>query len=61
VEAWAEGKYFGIDPTRDKLIDEYYIALSRGRDFHDCSVERGVYKGAHGGTQTVYVSMEATP
>ncbi|MDR0219931.1 MAG: transglutaminase family protein, partial [Lachnospiraceae bacterium] len=38
VEAWAEGKYFGIDPTRDKLIDEYYIALSRGRDFHDCSV-----------------------
>jgi transglutaminase-like putative cysteine protease len=58
VEAWAEGKYYGVDPTRDKLIDEFYIALSRGRDFNDCSVERGVYKGKHGGTQSVYVSME---
>jgi transglutaminase-like putative cysteine protease len=60
VEAWAEGKYYGIDPTRDKMIDEYYIALSRGRDFNDCSVERGVYKGAHGGTQTISISMEVT-
>ena len=58
VEAWITDRYYGIDPTRDKLIDEGYIALSRGRDFEDCSVERGVFKGACRGTQTIKLSME---
>jgi len=58
VEAWAADRYYGIDPTRDKLIDEGYIALSRGRDFEDCSVERGIFKGACRGTQTIYLNME---
>ena len=58
VEAWATDRYYGIDPTRDKLIDENYIAISRGRDFEDCSIERGVFKGACRGTQTISLSME---
>jgi transglutaminase-like putative cysteine protease len=58
VEAWVADRYYGIDPTRDKLIDEGYIALSRGRDFEDCSVERGVFKGTCRGTQTINLSME---
>ena len=58
VEAWTGDKYYAADPTRDKLIDEGYIALSRGRDFADSSIERGVFKGACRGTQTVSLSME---
>jgi len=58
VEAWTGDRYIGIDPTRDKLIDEGYIALSRGRDFADSSIERGVFTGACRGTQTVSLSME---
>jgi transglutaminase-like putative cysteine protease len=58
VEAWITDRYYGIDPTRDKLIDEGYIALSRGRDFEDCSVERGIFKGACRGTQKINLSME---
>jgi len=58
VEAWIEDRYYGIDPTRDKLIDSGYIALSFGRDFEDCSVERGIYKGACRGTQTISLLME---
>jgi len=58
VEAWTGDQYVGIDPTRDKLIDEGYIALSRGRDFADSSIERGVFKGACRGTQTVSLSMQ---
>jgi len=58
VEAWITDRYYGIDPTRDKLIDEGYIALSRGRDFEDCSVERGIFKGACRGTQTINLNME---
>jgi transglutaminase-like putative cysteine protease len=58
VEAWTGARYCAVDPTRDKLIDEGYIALSRGRDFADSSIERGVFKGACLGTQTVSLSME---
>jgi len=58
VEAWIGEKYCGIDPTRNKLIDEGYIALSKGRDFADCSIERGVFNGTGSGTQTISLSME---
>jgi len=61
AEAWAEGRWFGIDPTRNKPIDGGYLALSRGRDFHDCSVERGVYKGLDRGVQTISLTMEVNP
>jgi len=57
VEAWTGERFCAIDPTRDKLIDEGYIALSRGRDFADSSIERGVFTGACKGTQTVSLNM----
>ena len=60
VEAWTGARYCAVDPTRDKLIDEGYIALSRGRDFADSAIERGVFKGACRGTQTVSLNMEIT-
>jgi transglutaminase-like putative cysteine protease len=58
VEAWTGTQYCAVDPTRDKLIDEGYIALSRGRDFADCSIERGVFKGACRGTQVISLNMD---
>ena len=58
VEAWVKDRYYCIDPTRDKPVGEGYIALSRGRDFEDSSVERGIFKGACRGTQTITLSME---
>jgi len=58
VEAWIADRFYSIDPTRDKWIDEGYIVLSCGRDFEDCSVERGIFKGACRGTQTINLNME---
>jgi len=58
VEAWTGTEYCATDPTRDKLIDEGYIAISRGRDFTDCSIERGIFKGLCRGTQTVSLKMD---
>jgi transglutaminase-like putative cysteine protease len=58
VEAWVDESWYGTDPTRDKSIDEGYIAISRGRDFADCSIDRGIYKGACSGRQTISLSME---
>jgi transglutaminase-like putative cysteine protease len=66
THAWVEAQttkelFCGIDPTRNKLIDTHYIALSRGRDFKDCSVERGVFKGVCRGYQTINLKMEISP
>jgi hypothetical protein len=63
THAWVDAqitkdRFCGIDPTRDKLIDENYIALSWGRDFRDCSVERGVFNGVCQQTQTINLKME---
>ncbi|MCL1959005.1 MAG: transglutaminase family protein, partial [Spirochaetes bacterium] len=58
VEAWTGNRYCTADPTRDKLVDEGYIAVSRGRDFTDSSIERGVFTGLCRGTQTVSLNME---
>jgi transglutaminase-like putative cysteine protease len=58
VEAWTGNQYCATDPTRDKLIDGGYIAISRGRDFADSAIERGVFTGLCRGKQTVILNME---
>ena len=63
THAWVEaqissGRFCGIDPTRDKLVDEGYVALSCGRDLKDCSVERGLFKGTCWQTQNINLEME---
>jgi transglutaminase-like putative cysteine protease len=35
----------GLDPTHNNQIDETYIKLSTGRDYHDVSPVTGYYKG----------------
>ncbi len=57
-EVWLEGVWTGIDPTRDRWADEGYIRFGAGRDFGDCAIERGVFRG--GGTQTQTVFMRVT-
>lgn len=46
VELWDGGRWLGIDPANNCPINEDYLVLSRGRDFGDCSVDRGVMFGA---------------
>lgn len=58
AEVYADGLWYGIDPTRNKLIDADYIKLSHGRDFKDCPIEKGIYIGGVGSTQSVTVKME---
>ena len=50
VEVFDGANWRGLDPTNDREVDESYITLSHGRDFEDCSIERGVFMGS--GTQT---------
>lgn len=62
THAWAEvyhkGCWYGVDPTNNRLADENYIVISRGRDFADCGINRGLLTG--GGQQTQTVNLRVT-
>ncbi len=60
AEVWQDGAWVAYDPTHDCMADDRYIKLSHGRDFIDCSVDRGCFRGAGGQQQTVYVKVAET-
>ncbi len=55
VEICADQRWYGMDPTNDKMTDGTYIKISHGRDYQDCIVNRGTFRGT--GTQTQQVSI----
>ena len=57
-EVWADGCWHGYDPTRNQPVDEGYIVLAVGRDYLDCPVERGVFRGAADQLQTVFMKVQ---
>lgn len=59
VEVCAGGSWYGMDPTNDRLADNTYIKISHGRDYQDCIVNRGVFRG--NGAQTQQVSVVVAP
>lgn len=60
--AWAEilsnGRWYGLDPTNNLLVNESYIKISHGRDYSDCSVSRGVFLGSAKQSQKIRVVLE---
>ena len=57
VEVFDGQLWHGIDPTNDRLVDDGYIAFSHGRDFSDCPIEVGVFRGGARQSQSVAVSV----
>lgn len=47
VEVWDGEKWLGLDPANNCCVNEDYLVLSQGRDFGDCSIDRGVMFGAY--------------
>lgn len=62
THAWAEvyedGAWTGFDPTHNRLVDDDYIKLSHGRDFGDCTVDKGCFKGFAAQKQNIYVKVD---
>ena len=59
THAWVEAHdgtcWRGFDPTNDRTVDDSYIVLSHGRDFADCPIESGVFRGGARQDQSVRV------
>jgi len=47
IEAWIPGTgWTGIDPTNNVWVESKHVKLAVGRNFTDCSVVKGTYKGS---------------
>lgn len=59
--AWVEmlynGKWYGLDPTNNKIIGDDCIKIGIGRDAKDCMINRGIMHGGGLHIQTVKVSV----
>ena len=53
LEVWHDGRWIGMDPTEGRLTDDTYIRFNTGRDFADCPIECGSFKGGAAQLQTV--------
>lgn len=58
VEFLYDGRWYGIDPTNNKLVDDDYIKIGHGRDAKDCMINRGIMHGGGQHTQKVTVSVQ---
>lgn len=43
VEVFANGRWQGLDPTNNRVVDEDYVIFSTGRDYKDCLVNKGLF------------------
>jgi transglutaminase-like putative cysteine protease len=57
VDVLCEDGWHGLDPTNARDVTDDYIVLGYGRDFGDCPIERGVFRGDAEQVQSVQVSV----
>ena len=45
VEVYQDGRWVGLDPTHNRLVDDNYITIAHGRDYRDCMLDIGIFSG----------------
>lgn len=58
TEVYLDGAWIGLDPTHNCLVGDHFIKLSHGRDFGDCTIDKGCFKGFASQTQKIYVKVD---
>ncbi len=56
-EAYCEGYWMGLDPTHGCWLTDDYIEVARGRDYRDCIMDRGCFRGYALQTEEVSVKV----
>lgn len=57
VEIFYNGKWYGLDPTNDKVVADEHIKIGIGRDARDCTINRGIMHGGGTHIQTIQVNV----
>lgn len=58
AEVWLDGRWYGMDPTNNRMVDHTYIKLTHGRDFADSTIDRGCFLGFAGQKHQIRVKVE---
>lgn len=58
VEIYTGEGWYGLDPTNNLHVDDYYIKFAHGRDYTDCILDKGLFRGITNQTQEIYVNVE---
>lgn len=58
VEVYTGEGWYGLDPTNNLHVDDYYIKLAHGRDYGDCVLDKGIFIGCAGQSQQILVKVE---
>lgn len=45
VEVLVNGCWYAFDPTNCQIVTDAHIKLSHGRDYRDCAINKGVFRG----------------
>lgn len=45
VEVLHQGAWYAFDPTNCRRVGDEHIKLSHGRDYQDCRINRGIFRG----------------
>ena len=62
AEVYIEGSgWIGFDPTNNKVVDDTYIILARGRDYADVAPITGTYYGTGPSAMRVSVIVDRLP
>lgn len=57
VEIYDGTRWQGFDPTNSVVVHDSHIKISHGRDYHDCSINRGVFTGPAKQKQSILVEV----
>lgn len=60
TEVYFDGFWHGYDPTNNRMVDESYIVLAKGRDYSDCIIDKGVFQVRHFTKQDMQVNVKVT-
>ncbi|MDD3077762.1 MAG: transglutaminase family protein [Paludibacter sp.] len=58
IEYYCKDAWYGFDPTHNRPADPGYIKLAHGRDYEDCALDKGVFKGLTQQKLEVYLKVE---
>jgi transglutaminase-like putative cysteine protease len=58
IEYYNDGMWYGFDPTHNRPADTGYIKIAHGRDYADCAIDKGVFKGTALQQLQVFLKVE---
>lgn len=62
VETWVPGRgWVAFDPTHDRVPDERYVVVARGRDYDDVPPNRGIFRGSANESLSASVATREAP